>query len=205
MSDSTTCERSVTLAGLGLGAVENGDGKSFSITFCCDTAGGGGCSMVGSRYAETVGNASVKDVERLARSNILGSFVSFIDTTIRSSSSGEMGLHLDRTEEKLSAEDISGVIRFIWIDGDDVVDWRCSSSSSSSVDAIESTLADNSGVCFLDGYGFGVCCLLVGVSGNRGFESQQKVSLFHNLQLKFSKRLPSSIDSAHRLKTENQG
>ena len=31
--------------------------------------------------------------------------------------------------------------------------------------------------------------------------AQQKVSLFHNLQLRFSKRRPSSIDPAHLLKT----
>jgi hypothetical protein len=31
--------------------------------------------------------------------------------------------------------------------------------------------------------------------------SQQNVSLFHNLQLRFSKRRPSSTDPAHREKT----
>ena len=31
--------------------------------------------------------------------------------------------------------------------------------------------------------------------------SQQKVSLFHNLQLRFSKRRPSSTEPAHREKT----
>jgi hypothetical protein len=33
--------------------------------------------------------------------------------------------------------------------------------------------------------------------------SQQKVSLFHNRQLKFSNLRPSSIDEAHREKTAN--
>jgi hypothetical protein len=37
-----------------------------------------------------------------------------------------------------------------------------------------------------------------------GCASQQNVSLFHNLQLRFSSRLPSSIDSAHFEKTASE-
>jgi hypothetical protein len=40
--------------------------------------------------------------------------------------------------------------------------------------------------------------------GNSGLVSQHRVSRFHNLQLRFSSRLPSSIDSAHLLKTASE-
>jgi hypothetical protein len=70
---------------------------------------------------------------------------------------------------------------------------------SASSDAAESTLEDN------DGTSFALGCRrktrIAGVVARCGCASQQKVSLFHNLQLRFSSRLPSSIDSAHFEKT----
>lgn len=115
----------------------------------------------------------------------------------------EIGLHLDRLDEKLAAAELQGADIWIGIErDDDVVVVEDDESSSSSTDATESTLVDSSGVCFFDRKeGLEVCALPVGVSGNFGFESQQKVSLFHNLQLRFSSLLPSSMDSAHLLNT----
>lgn len=71
----------------------------------------------------------------------------------------------------------------------------CSSIRSSTSDATESTLADNSGIS-LD-FGRELTTLMAGVVANCGCASQQKVSRFHNLQLRFSNLRPSSIDSAH--------
>jgi hypothetical protein len=73
---------------------------------------------------------------------------------------------------------------------------------SASSDAAESTLEDN------DGTSFALGCRrktrIAGVVARCGCASQQKVSLFHNLQLRFSSRLPSSIDSAHFEKTASE-
>ncbi len=75
-------------------------------------------------------------------------------------------------------------------------------STASSSLAIESRLLDRSGTsaeyrppelrCDIE---------IAGVVAFASLGSQQKVSLFHNLQLKFSSRRPSSIDPAHLLKT----
>lgn len=61
----------------------------------------------------------------------------------------------------------------------------CSASS----DATESTLLDSSGTSF--GLGLGREMLIAGVVARCGCASQQKVSLFHNLQLRFSSLFPS--------------
>ena len=66
------------------------------------------------------------------------------------------------------------------------------SSCSSSSEAAESTLADSSGISSGSRLDFWI--LRVGTVWSC---SQQKVSRFHNLQLRFSNRRPSSSDSAH--------
>ena len=71
--------------------------------------------------------------------------------------------------------------------------------SSDSTLAIESTLADNSGTSFKLGR---VGALMLGVVEDCGCGGQQKVSLFHNRQLRFSYLLPPSIESAHFEKTD---
>jgi hypothetical protein len=70
---------------------------------------------------------------------------------------------------------------------------------SASSDAAESTLDDNEGTSF--GLGRRGRTSIAGVVARCGCASQQKVSRFHNLQLRFSNRFPSSIDSAHLEKT----
>ena len=73
------------------------------------------------------------------------------------------------------------------------------SLSSESLVERESTLAERSGTsAFL---GFGLVPSGAGLPP-WGSESQQNVSRFHTLQLKFSSRFPSSNDSAH---LENTG
>jgi len=78
------------------------------------------------------------------------------------------------------------------------------SNSIASSSANESTLPDKSGISavyrpleFLD------AIEIAGVVAFASPGSQQKVSLFHNLQLRFSKRRPSSTDPAHREKTRS--
>lgn len=71
-------------------------------------------------------------------------------------------------------------------------------SGCSSEDA-ESTLDESDGTSFRLGR-----CLDISIAGvveNWGCAGQQNVSLFHNLQLRFSNRFPPSIDSAHFEKT----
>ena len=68
-----------------------------------------------------------------------------------------------------------------------------------SSDAAESTLDDNEGTSF--GLGRRGRTSMAGVVARCGCASQQKVSRFHNLQLRFSNLFPSSIDSAHLEKT----
>jgi hypothetical protein len=70
---------------------------------------------------------------------------------------------------------------------------------SVSSDAAESTLDDNEGISF--GLGRRGRTSMAGVVARCGCASQQKVSRFHNLQLRFSNLFPSSIDSAHLEKT----
>ncbi len=60
---------------------------------------------------------------------------------------------------------------------------------SVSSDATESPLLDNSGTSF--GLGAGSRISIAGVVARCGCASQQNVSLFHNLQLRFSNLLPS--------------
>jgi len=76
-----------------------------------------------------------------------------------------------------------------------VCGFACCSIRSSTSDATESTLADSSGIS-LD-FGLELATLIAGVVASCGCASQQKVSRFHNLQLRFSSLRPSSIDSAH--------
>ena len=78
------------------------------------------------------------------------------------------------------------------------VDDRCSRPSSST-EEMESTLADRSGMSLE--LGLGRFISIAGVVASSGCDSQQKVSRFHILQLRFSNRRPSSIDSAHLEKT----
>jgi hypothetical protein len=76
---------------------------------------------------------------------------------------------------------------------------------SASSDAAESTLDDSGGTSFALGCRRGTW--IAGVVARCGCASQQNVSRFHNLQLRFSNRFPSSMDSAHFEKTrkrENQ-
>jgi hypothetical protein len=74
---------------------------------------------------------------------------------------------------------------------------------SVSSDAAESTLEDNEGTSF--GLGRRGRTSMAGVVARCGCASQQNVSRFHNLQLRFSNLFPSSIDSAHLEKTGKLG
>lgn len=71
----------------------------------------------------------------------------------------------------------------------------CSASS----EAIDSTLAESSGKSLDPGRLLSYS--ISGVVVSCGWCSQQNVSRFHILQLRFSNRRPSSIDSAHLEKT----
>lgn len=73
------------------------------------------------------------------------------------------------------------------------------SNWSTSSDEAESTLTDSSGMSAVRG--LELERLISGVVVERGCGSQQNVSRFHILQLRFSSRRPSSIDSAHFEKT----
>jgi hypothetical protein len=70
---------------------------------------------------------------------------------------------------------------------------------SVSSDAAESTLEDSEGISF--GLGCRGRTWIAGVVARCGCASQQNVSLFHSLQLRFSNLFPSSMDSAHLEKT----
>ncbi len=67
----------------------------------------------------------------------------------------------------------------------------------------ESTLDDRAGISLRLGRGRNTS--MAGVMEYWGWASQQKVSRFHNLQLRFSSRLPPSIESAHFENTGSQG
>lgn len=76
------------------------------------------------------------------------------------------------------------------------------SNSVVSSSATESTLPDKSGISAVyRPLEFRDAMEIAGVVAFASPGSQQKVSLFHNLQLRFSKRRPSSTDPAHREKT----
>jgi hypothetical protein len=76
------------------------------------------------------------------------------------------------------------------------------SNSIASSSANESTLTDKSGMSVVyRPLEFRDAIDMAGVVAFASPGSQQKVSLFHNLQLRFSKRRPSSTDPAHREKT----
>lgn len=77
---------------------------------------------------------------------------------------------------------------------------RDSSESSESSDDSESTLLDSSGMSFRLGLGHAIS--IAGVVANCGCVSQQSVSRFQMRQLRFSRRRPFSIESAHFEKTE---
>jgi hypothetical protein len=76
------------------------------------------------------------------------------------------------------------------------------SNSIASSSANESTLPDKSGISAVyRPLEFRADMEIAGVVAFASPGSQQKVSLFHSLQLRFSKRRPSSTDPAHREKT----
>ena len=66
---------------------------------------------------------------------------------------------------------------------------------------MESTLAERSGIS--DDVGLQLSMWIGGGFARGGFDSQQRVSRFHILQLRFSNLRPSSIVSAHLEKTEH--
>ena len=124
-------------------------------------------------------------------------FFSLIDMTILSSLSDVMCFSRPLLLVVLSIEDFLGDGRTM-SSGNTWGGWRASAGSASS-EAIESTLADSSGTSLEPGRAWSYSVMTSGVYC--GFDSQQKVSRFHNLQLRFSNRRPSSIDSAHLEKT----
>lgn len=181
---------------LGIGAVEAVDDCDVLWIDCLFIIT---CDGTVSSLIETVGRESVSDVDNAFKSSLSLIFVFLISITIFSNVYEDIGLHLDRPDEKPSVIDLLGGDLGIGIERVALV---VSSAFPSSTDATESTLVDSAGACFFDKKeGLVVCALPVGVSGNFGFESQQNVSLFHNLQLRFSSLLPSSIESAHLLNT----
>jgi hypothetical protein len=82
------------------------------------------------------------------------------------------------------------------------VEFASSLSNSIASSSAESTLPDKSGMSAVyRPLEFRADMEIAGVVAFASPGSQQKVSLFHNLQLRFSKRRPSSTDPAHLEKT----
>jgi len=180
----------LSVSGLLIGAVEDEESEERN-----------GASMVGEVGR---GVMSVESNTAGMASEMLGdkgpiSCLSLIEQTIFSKPNEVMCFSFPR-----DAAMVVGGFRFecVWIsngavgeDGDD----GDSSVASDSSDDTESTLAESSGTSLRPG--LDVLMSIAGVVANCGCVSQQRVSRFHIRQLRFSNRLPFSIDSAHFEKT----
>lgn len=128
------------------------------------------------------------------------SFFSLIVITIFSKSSGVICRSLPRL--LLQAESCRCTLGLVMLRGADVEALSSLSDSMASSSARESRLPDSSGTSEVYRPSELLCEIdIAGVVALASPGAQQNVSLFHNLQLKFSSRRPSSIDPAHLLNT----
>ena len=177
----------LSLSGLLISAVEEEESEELLGALVVGEVGLGVMSVEGS----TAGIAS----EMLGDSGPI-TFTSLIEHTIFSNPSDVMCFSLPR-----EAAMVVGGLLFdcvLMLRGT-VGDGIESSFVSESSEQIDLTLPESSGTSSRPGLDLEMS--IAGVVVNCGCDSQQRVSRFHMRQLRFSRRLPSSIDSAHFEKT----
>ncbi len=198
-SDVPLAESELT-AGEGLSHDESEVVDLGSVSAGVGAGAGAGAAGVSSAVGVSVPGARQEGVRRVSGAK---SFFSLMVRTIFSRSSGVMW----RSRPLLRTELES--FRWRWgrviFTGADVEFASSLSNSIASSSANDSTLPDKSGISAVyRPLELRVEMEIAGVVAFASPCSQQKVSLFHSLQLRFSRRRPSSTDPAHREKTRQQ-